>query len=524
MDSHHQLSFDMGPLKPAALPFEKKRTRTHKIPKKSESLPEALEITPSRQVLSVSEVTRRVTLLLEKGIGEVWIEGEISNYRRQSSGHHYFTLKDAESQIACVLFARSAAMALAGCSFRNLDTTKSPPSSEPEGSEFYKERQGNTVQECLADGLSVELCGSVTVYQPRGQYQVIVRLVQAKGQGMLQAKFEALKQRLSSEGLFDQARKRSLPRFPQRIGVVTSSTGAALADFLNVLHRRHPGLRVVINPVRVQGRGAAQEIARAISEFSDAESPIGSVDVIVVTRGGGSLEDLWEFNEEVLARAIVASSIPVVSAVGHEIDFTICDFAADVRVPTPSAAAELLAADAVALQEKIFSLVMKITRELMARHTLAMKRLDYLKKSVLFREPERLFSQMWQSIDRLEEVLVIHVRRRCEKFHTSIMMATSSLRGSHPKHLLFQARERQTALRYQLDRQLLHRKDLLMATLERLRSSLAALSPQATLARGFTITRNGAGAVLTSAKQVSKGSLLRTEFRDGVIDSVETRL
>ena len=487
----------MGPLKPAALPFEKKTPRARKVKKKSEPLrlheneepSEGNEIKPSRQVMTVSEVTRRVALLLEEGIGEVWIEGEISNYRCQSSGHHYFTLKDAESQIACVLFARTAPMALAGLR--------------------------------LSDGLSVQLCGAVTVYQPRGQYQVTVRLVQAKGQGVLQAKFEALKQQLAAEGLFDQARKRPLPRFPQRIGVVTSPTGAALADFLNVLHRRHPGLRVVINPVRVQGRGAAQEISKAIEEFSREENGIGPVDVIVVTRGGGSLEDLWEFNEEVVARAIVASSIPVVSAVGHEIDFTICDFAADVRVPTPSAAAELLAADGAALNEKLFSLVMKIAREVMTQHSMATKRLEYLKRSALLREPERLFSQMRQSIDRLEESLGMNVRRRCEKISSTLAATAALLRARHPGQLIIRKRERRAFLQHQLQHQVMHRRNLLQATLERLRSSLAVLSPKATLARGFTITRNGAGVILTSSNEVRKGSLLRTQFCDGSVDSIE---
>lgn len=220
-------------------------------------------------VLTVTELTRRVVALLEGEIGEVWIEGEISNYRRQASGHHYFTLKDAQAQIACVFFARAAA------AFSSLQ---------------------------LRDGLAVQIQGTITVYQPRGQYQLMVRSIQPRGIGVLQAKFEALKQKLAAEGLFEPVRKRLLPRFPQRIGIVTSPTGAAIADFLNVLHRRHPGLQVVLHPVRVQGRGAAEEIARAIEEFSTESSSIGSVDVIVVARGGGSLEDLWEFNEERVAR------------------------------------------------------------------------------------------------------------------------------------------------------------------------------------------------------------------------------
>lgn len=485
----------MGPLKPDALPFQKKAKRVVKASPRKKVTPtlhdqaDSGEESPQTNVMSVSEVTRRVALLLEEGIGEVWIEGEISNYRCQSSGHHYFTLKDSASQIPCVLFARSAGAALSGLQLR--------------------------------DGLAVQIFGSVTVYQPRGQYQLMVRLVQAKGEGALQAKFEALKKKLAAEGLFETGRKRLLPRFPQRIGVVTSPTGAAIADFLQVLHRRHPGLHVVINPVRVQGKGAAREIADAIMEFSRSDTTIGVVDVIVVTRGGGSLEDLWEFNEEIVARAIAASPIPVVSAIGHEIDFTICDFVADIRVPTPSAAAELIAADGEALLEKLNSLVMQIAREVMTQRTIALRRMDHLERSLLFREPERLLLQMGQTLDRLQESLQSEVKHYLQKISLTMGAAAAALRGSHPGHFVFQARQRYLSLQHQLDHQVKHRNDLLRARVERLHASFTVLNPEATLARGFTITRNGAGDVITSLKQVHKGALLRTQFCDGVVTSIE---
>jgi len=306
-DEELQLGFDMAPV----LPRKKQEHREPAEAIPAAPAPEPAPAAPDEPVvLSVGQLTRRITGLLEGGIGSVWVEGEISNLRRQSSGHCYFTLKDEESQLSCVLFARSAA--------------------------------GKTD---LRDGLQVQLHGKISVYKPRGQYQLVVRLVQSKGEGMLQALFVELKRRLAQGGLFDQERKNPLPRFPRRIGVVTSPTGAAIRDFLHVLHRRHAGVRVVIPPVRVQGKGAAAEIAAAVSEFSRGGDAIGPVDVIVVTRGGGSLEDLWEFNEESVARAIAASAIPVVSAVGHEIDFSIADFVADFRAPTPIAAAEILAAD-----------------------------------------------------------------------------------------------------------------------------------------------------------------------------------
>ncbi|MCX7869778.1 MAG: exodeoxyribonuclease VII large subunit, partial [Terrimicrobiaceae bacterium] len=276
---------------------------------------------PEPKILTVSDLTRGVRELLEQGIGRVWVEGEISNLRTQPSGIRYFTLKDAGAQLRCVLFGRGQAAARAAS---------------------------------LADGLHIEAFGLITVYEPQGQYQLQVQNFRPKGAGELAARFEALKRKLEAEGLFNPARKRPMPGFPARVGVVTSPAGAAIRDFLKVLHRRHPAIAVLINPVRVQGAGAAAEIAAAIRQFGNPEKfGLPPVDVIVVTRGGGSLEDLWEFNEEVVARAVAESPVPVLSAIGHEIDFTICDFAADLRAPTPSAAAEILSADAAKLRESL---------------------------------------------------------------------------------------------------------------------------------------------------------------------------
>ncbi len=440
------------------------------------------------QLFTVTELTRRITSLLERNIGEVWIEGEISNYRRQASGHHYFTLKDAGAQISCVLFARSAA---------------SLPSSVR-----------------LADGVAVQIQGNVTVYQPRGQYQLMVRLIQPRGIGLLQAKFEALKQKLAAEGLFETERKRPLPRFPQRIGVVTSPTGAAIADFLNVLHRRHPGLEVVIAPVRVQGRGAAEEIALAIKNFSSLSPDIGVVDVIVVARGGGSLEDLWEFNEEIVARAIVASSIPVMSAVGHEIDYTICDFAADIRVPTPSAAAELLAADSVNLLENVSLLIKRLQREVFLQCSHFRHRWEQVSASALFREPERRCWELQQHLDYSVRVLETTTRHRWEQAMASWKTAASELRRYHPELLFQRAHHDVGMLERELNQKLLHQQQRTQAQYERLRSSLAALSPEGTLARGFTITRNQEGKIISSITQASSKSVISTQFRDGMITSI----
>src|SRR5436309_8287756 len=271
------------------------------------------------KVYTVGELTRQIRGILETKFGAVWVQGEISNYKLHPSGHQYFTLKDARAQIACVIFRNAM-----------------PPLRTP-----------------LADGAQVQVYGTVTVFEARGQYQLNVQILQPRGVGLLQAKFEALKRKLDAEGLFDAARKRVLPKFPRRIGIVTSPSGAAIRDTLNVLRRRAPWLQILVNPVRVQGIGAATEIAVAIRELATPNVSWAPVDLIVVTRGGGSIEDLWEFNEEIVARAIFHSEIPIVSAVGHEIDFTISDFVADLRAQTPSAAAELIVPDSADLLRRV---------------------------------------------------------------------------------------------------------------------------------------------------------------------------
>src|SRR5438874_8296141 len=271
------------------------------------------------KVFTVSELTRSIRGTLEAKFGAVWVQGEISNYKLHPSGHQYFTLKDQRAQISCVIWR---------------DTMASP-------------------RQPLVDGAQVQIYGTVTVFESQGKYQLRVEILQPRGVGMLQAKFEALKRKLEAEGLFATERKRPLPKFPRRIGIVTSPTGAAIRDLLNVLRRRAPWLQILINPVRVQGTGAAAEIAVAIRELATANENWLPVDLIVVARGGGSIEDLWEFNEEIVARTIVDVGVPIVSAIGHEIDFTIADFVADLRAPTPSAAAELIAPDIVDLRRRV---------------------------------------------------------------------------------------------------------------------------------------------------------------------------
>src|SRR5438034_2303233 len=300
------------------------------------------------KVFTVSELTRNIRGTLETKFGAVWVHGEISNYKLHPSGHQYFPLKALRAQISSVVWR----------------DTMLPP------------------RQPLLDGAQVQVYGTVTVFEARGQYQLNVQILQPRGVGLLQAKFEALKRKLEAEGLFAPERKRPLPKFPRRIGIVTSPTGAAIRDMLNVLRRRAPWLQILINPVRVQGTGAAQEIAVAIRELASPSEDFAPVDLIVLTRGGGSMEDLWEFNEEIVARAIADVTVPIVSAIGHEIDFTIADFVADLRAPTPSAAAELIVPDIVDLRRQMDASARGLGRELMNRMRDAGQRLDHSRETL----------------------------------------------------------------------------------------------------------------------------------------------
>src|SRR5437764_2476913 len=300
------------------------------------------------KVLTVSELTRSIRGILETKFGAVWVQGEVSNYKLHPSGHQYFTLKDARAQIACVVFRNTMA-----------------PLRQP-----------------LADGAHVQVYGNVSVFEARGQYQLSVQIIQPRGLGVLQAKFEAFKRKLDAERLFDPARKRPLPKFPKRIGIVTAPSGAAIRDILNVLRRRAPWLQILIRHVRVQGTGAAQEIAVAIRELAKPSENFAPVDLIVVTRGGGSMEDLWEFNEEIVARTIVDVTVQIVSSIGHEIDFTICDFVADLRAPTPSAAAELIVPDIFDLQRRLDGCTRALLRQLLSRVRDAQQRLDHTRETL----------------------------------------------------------------------------------------------------------------------------------------------
>jgi exodeoxyribonuclease VII large subunit len=414
------------------------------------------------KVLSVSELTRSIRGILETKFGAVWVQGEVSNYKLHPSGHQYFTLKDARAQIACVIFRNTMA-----------------PLRQP-----------------LADGAQIQIYGNVSVFEARGQYQLSVQIIQPIGLGVLQAKFDALKRKLDAEGLFDAARKRTLPKFPKRIGIVTSPSGAAIRDMLNVLRRRAPWLQILINPVRVQGSGAAQEIAVAIRELASPSENFPPVDLIVLARGGGSMEDLWEFNEEIVTRTIADVTVPIVSAVGHEIDFTIADFVADLRAPTPSAAAELIVPDIVDLRRQMDVCVRGLSRELINR----------------MRDGQ-------QQLDHSRETLRRCLAHKIENYRRGLSHALATLQARSPLRELMLRRNRFGDLQRRFT-------ELPMRTLEharhrfqRIEGILRVLGPDATLRRGYSITRNERGQLIRTVAAVRPKMKIRTRVSDGEFES-----
>lgn len=443
----------------------------------------------TRNVLTVAELTTTVRKLLEKEIGEVWVTGEVTNLRLQASGHCYFTLKDASAQLSCVLFRGEA----------------------------------KANRECLQDGQKLLLQGNLTVYEARGQYQLIVRALEPQGIGALQLAFEKLKRKLQAEGLFAQERKRPLPRYPQRIGLVTSPTGAAIRDVLHVIERRQPSLEIVLATCRVQGDGAAAEIAAAIRLLNEWSAPLETrrLDLILVTRGGGSLEDLWAFNEEAVARAIFESALPVVSAVGHEIDFSISDFVADLRAATPSAAAELITEGPFASRQFVADAARRL-RQLVRQH-IEIDRDDLLQlaQRLVRVHPRRQLREKSQMVDDLQNALLRCVRQGWRDQRTKWQTLQQRLARVKPAVVLALRRQALRDLERRLrdhSRQNVKRKQ---ASLEPLEARLRLLSPDNVLARGYSITTDEAtGNVLRAASATQPGQRLKTKLKSGEVRSV----
>ncbi|MCL0045391.1 exodeoxyribonuclease VII large subunit [Nitrospinaceae bacterium] len=432
------------------------------------------ETTP--QIYSVSEITNGVKATLEFAFDSVWIQGEISNLRIPGSKHAYFVLKDDRSQIRCVLF---------------------------KGSQVGLEVQPE-------DGKEVKLSGHVTVYEARGDYQVVVKRIESIGEGKLQEKFEKLRDRLNQEGLFGEERKKTIPQFPWRVGVVTSATGAAIRDIINIIQRRNPKVSVLVYPVKVQGEGSAEEITEAIQQMNK----ISDLDVLIVGRGGGSIEDLWAFNEEIVARAISKSTLPVVSAVGHEIDFTIADFVADLRAPTPSAAAELVVP---MLEEKNRNLNMMAEQLLVVLHNRVQKYEDLLKRLMgrrFFKDPMYIMQPQVQRLDDLNNRLFRGLGQwilvQGQKFSGMI----HQLVHLTPAKNIRQLGEKKALFHHLLVQNIHSRIRFDRERFDGVLKNLNALSPLSILDRGYSIA-NFQGKALTQSDRIMEGDSIKIRLAKG---------
>jgi exodeoxyribonuclease VII large subunit len=429
-----------------------------------------------REVLTVSQLNGRARGLLEDVFAQVWVEGEISNLSKPASGHVYFTLKDSKAQVRCALFRQSAAR----------------------------------VREALRDGLAVKVRGKVSLFEGRGDYQLILDSVEPAGDGALRLAFEALKEKLSNEGLFSTERKQALPAHPQRVGIISSPTGAVIRDIISVFRRRAPQVQLTLIPTPVQGRDATAQIIRAL-KMADAFD----FDALILARGGGSLEDLWCFNEEPLVRAVAACKTPIVSAVGHETDVSICDFVADVRAPTPSAAAELLAPDMGDLQLRLTSLQRRLVLRMRDRLARERLRLEHLRQRQRLRHPGERLRQQAQRLDDLDMRLRRAYAQQFKQQAERLARLNARLAAQHPGRSLALLRLRLDSLTERLPRAM---RETLKARQLQLHShvqTLNAVSPLATLSRGYSILLDEQGRAIHHAAQTQPGQRLRAKLGEG---------
>ncbi|WP_031520349.1 exodeoxyribonuclease VII large subunit [Siccibacter colletis] len=435
----------------------------------------------SSTIFTVSRLNQTVRLLLEQEMGQVWISGEISNFTQPASGHWYFTLKDDTAQVRCAMFRNS-----------NRRVTFRPQ-----------------------HGQQVLVRANITLYEPRGDYQIIVESMQPAGEGLLQQKYEQLKQRLADEGLFAQQHKQPLPVPARQVGVITSKTGAALHDILHVLQRRDPSLPVIIYPTAVQGDDAPAQIVRAI-ELANRRN---ECDVLIVGRGGGSLEDLWSFNDERVARAIFASRIPVVSAVGHETDVTIADFVADLRAPTPSAAAEVVSRNQQELLRQVLAARQRLEMAMDYLLVSRTQRQTRLQHRLQQQHPQLRLARQQTALIRLRQRMSSALDNQLRRSGQRQQRAEQRLNQQHPQGRLHRAQNRYQQLEYRLSQTIAAR---LSSTRERFGSALThleAVSPLATLARGYSVTTAPDGAVLKQTRQAQPGDVLTTRVQDGWVES-----
>ncbi len=441
----------------------------------------------AKTIWSVSELTKQIKFQLEQSFTKIWVSGEVSNFVRHSSGHMYMTLKDKGAQICLVIFASV--------------------------NRYLKFE--------IKNGMEVVVSGPVTVYARSGQYQIMGQYIEPKGVGALQLAFEQLKEKLKAEGLFDEHIKRDVPAYPQTIGVVTSPTGAAIRDILNVLERRYPVVDVLVCPVKVQGEGAAQEIASAIELCNG----YAHIDVLIVGRGGGSMEDLWAFNEEIVARAIYASDIPIVSAVGHEIDFSIADFVADMRAPTPSAAAELVVPDVADLQRRLAysykNLVQSMRRVLADRW----QELRLLVQNHSFRDYVSCLQQCQQQVDALEEQLHGCHQVNQEERRLRLKALQERLNLLSPWQRLAWNKEELKHLEHALLRTIDYRLKRSRESVSGQIGKINVLSPLNVISRGYSIVFDAeSGDVIKSTHSLLEGMLIKTQLHDGDVYSLVDRV
>lgn len=432
---------------------------------------------PTRQTLTPFQLNALARDLLEGSFPMVWVEGEIGNLSRPASGHLYFTLKDDRAQVRCALF-RNKAMYL---------------------------------RFAPRDGSKVQVRGRLTLYEARGDYQLVLDHMEEAGEGALRQALEALKRKLQAEGLFDSERKRTLPALPRRLGVITSPSGAAVRDVLSVLQRRFPMLDVDVLPVPVQGEGAAAQIVRMLQQAQNS----GRYDVLLITRGGGSLEDLWCFNDEALARAVAASNVPVVSAVGHEIDTTLVDYAADLRAATPSAAAELLVPEREALRQALTASQAVLQRAFERRLQDRQQRLDRARLLLDAQRPAAKLQRQAERLNALGARLPPILRSLLAARHARLREASLRLSHQHPGTSIRQHHEHLRQWQHQSLQALRRRLELATQQLRQSARALNAVNPLATLDRGYAIVRDAEGQVLTKAAQASVGDHLDARLAEG---------
>ncbi|MED2972617.1 exodeoxyribonuclease VII large subunit [Fictibacillus sp. B-59209] len=431
--------------------------------------------------VTISSVTRYIKRVFEEddNLNNVWVRGELSNVKRHSRGHLYFTLKDEQSRVNAVMFAGNNRFL----------------SFQPE------------------DGMKVLIQGEISVYEPQGQYQLYARTMKKDGVGNLFLAYEELKKKLEMEGLFESSRKKKIPSFPDEIGVITSPTGAAVRDILTTIKRRFPISKVTVYPVLVQGAGAAASIANAIEKASR-----GSANVLIVGRGGGSIEELWAFNEELVARAIYQSSIPVISAVGHETDFTIADFVADLRAPTPTAAAELAVPHIAELEDRLAQRKLRLTRAMGDQISQNRQQLSRLQKSYAFRYPDQLIKQKEVELDRVLEAMTREVQRNIERQKNRISQNQKQLSYFSPGDQILKLKEKQLKLRKSLIRYMEQQVKGGQSGFQSQLSRLNALSPLAVMERGYSLVYTEDEQLVKKVSQVQPGDTIKVRLQDGKLD------